>query len=112
MKNVARDFPVFRGVAVAERWAGLIDVTPDAVPVISGIDALPGLFVATGFSGHGCGIGPRSEEHTSELQSLMRISYAVFCWIKNKKTQIKKNKGSHTTKKIQQKKVKHINEGV
>src|SRR3546814_10234173 len=25
----------------------------------------------------------RSEEHTSELQSLMRISYAVFCWKKN-----------------------------
>src|SRR3546814_3564723 len=25
------------------------------------------------------GLGPRSEEHTSELQSLMRISYAVFC---------------------------------
>src|SRR3546814_209207 len=30
--------------------------------------------------------GPRSEEHTSELQSLMRISYAVFCW-KKKTTQ-------------------------
>src|SRR3546814_6359762 len=28
----------------------------------------------------------RSEEHTSELQSLMRISYAVFCMKKNKKT--------------------------
>src|SRR3546814_4413606 len=28
----------------------------------------------------------RSEEHTSELQSLMRISYAVFCLIKKKKT--------------------------
>src|SRR3546814_5045470 len=26
-----------------------------------------------------CGSGSRSEEHTSELQSLMRISYAVFC---------------------------------
>src|SRR3546814_1316705 len=26
----------------------------------------------------------RSEEHTSELQSLMRISYAVFCWKKKK----------------------------
>src|SRR3546814_3859011 len=26
-----------------------------------------------------CGYGDRSEEHTSELQSLMRISYAVFC---------------------------------
>src|SRR3546814_9236927 len=30
--------------------------------------------------------GPRSEEHTSELQSLMRISYAVFC-LKKKKAQ-------------------------
>src|SRR3546814_4296838 len=32
-------------------------------------------------------IGPRSEEHTSELQSLMRISYAVFC-LKKKKSHI------------------------
>src|SRR3546814_10538396 len=32
----------------------------------------------------------RSEEHTSELQSLMRISYAVFC-LKNKKTKIQRN---------------------
>src|SRR3546814_2675323 len=29
-------------------------------------------------------VGPRSEEHTSELQSLMRISYAVFCLKKKK----------------------------
>src|SRR3546814_8366913 len=33
----------------------------------------------------GHGRDPRSEEHTSELQSLMRISYAVFC-LKKKKT--------------------------
>src|SRR3546814_8558068 len=32
---------------------------------------------------------PRSEEHTSELQSLMRISYAVFCLIKKKKNKNK-----------------------
>src|SRR3546814_5053425 len=32
----------------------------------------------------------RSEEHTSELQSLMRISYAVFCLKKKKKTRITK----------------------
>src|SRR3546814_3199651 len=36
---------------------------------------------------------PRSEEHTSELQSLMRSSYAVFC-LKKKKT---KQSHSHTT---------------
>src|SRR3546814_6774873 len=35
--------------------------------------------------------GVRSEEHTSELQSLMRISYAVFC-LKKKKQQYKHNK--------------------
>src|SRR3546814_5301645 len=37
---------------------------------------------------------PRSEEHTSELQSLMRISYAVFC-LKKKKN--KTNKRAHQT---------------
>src|SRR3546814_6823449 len=35
-------------------------------------------------------IAGRSEEHTSELQSLMSISYAVFCLKKKKKTNIKK----------------------
>src|SRR3546814_9367213 len=34
----------------------------------------------------GAAQGGRSEEHTSELQSLMRISYAVFCLQKKKKT--------------------------
>src|SRR3546814_9744175 len=33
------------------------------------------------------GVGARSEEHTSELQSLMRISYAVFCLKKKTQTQ-------------------------
>src|SRR3546814_10373518 len=34
-------------------------------------------------AGHGRVLRPRSEEHTSELQSLMRISYVVFCLSKN-----------------------------
>src|SRR3546814_9837022 len=34
------------------------------------------------------GVLPRSEEHTSELQSLMRISYAVFCLKKKKNKQL------------------------
>src|SRR3546814_9918521 len=36
----------------------------------------------------------RSEEHTSELQSLMRISYAVFC-LKKKKTSSEKNQSAN-----------------
>src|SRR3546814_5219500 len=43
--------------------------------------------IAPGAShGDRVGVRPRSEEHTSELQSLMRISYAVFC-LKKKKQQ-------------------------
>src|SRR3546814_8180474 len=38
-----------------------------------------------------CRFAVRSEEHTSELQSLMRISYAVFC-LKKKKQKHKENK--------------------
>src|SRR3546814_2141607 len=44
-----------------------------SVVVFLGIEALPGDFAE------------RSEEHTSELQSLMRISYAVFCLKKKNK---------------------------
>src|SRR3546814_3286690 len=39
--------------------------------------------------------GVRSEEHTSELQSLMRISYAVFCLKKKKKNKINQSENRH-----------------
>jgi glycine/D-amino acid oxidase-like deaminating enzyme len=51
-------FPAFASVQVAERWGGMIDATPDAVPVISSIEKLPGLYLSAGYSGHGFGIGP------------------------------------------------------
>src|SRR3546814_2351556 len=43
------------------------------------------------------GVG-RSEEHTSELQSLMRISYAVFCLKKKKNNVSPQQKGKHNKK--------------
>src|SRR3546814_7646429 len=43
------------------------------------------------FEGPAAGEVDRSEEHTSELQSLMRISYAVFCLKKKRKTQLQTN---------------------
>src|SRR3546814_9803064 len=42
-------------------------------------------------------LAARSEEHTSELQSLMRISYAVFCLKKKTKTTHNKPTKAHTT---------------
>jgi len=51
-------FPVFRQTRIAQSWGGYIDVTPDAMPVMAPVDQAPGLFLASGFSGHGFGIGP------------------------------------------------------
>jgi glycine/D-amino acid oxidase-like deaminating enzyme len=45
-------------VPLVKSWAGEIDVMPDALPVIDTPTQAPGLIVATGFSGHGFGLGP------------------------------------------------------
>ena len=58
LSRAAAVFPVFSEAKMAQAWAGLIDVTPDAIPVISPVDSVPGFHIATGFSGHGFGIGP------------------------------------------------------
>jgi glycine/D-amino acid oxidase-like deaminating enzyme len=65
--NITASFPVFKNMTVAQSWAGYIDVTPDAIPVISGVDELPGFFIATGFSGHGFGIGPGAGRLIAEM---------------------------------------------
>jgi glycine/D-amino acid oxidase-like deaminating enzyme len=60
-------YPAFRGVRIVQEWGGYIDVTPDVIPYISAIGDLPGLIVATGFSGHGFGIGPAAGQLAAEL---------------------------------------------
>ena len=62
-----RVLPQFREVRIAERWAGVIDVTPDVVPVIGPVDAIPGLLAVTGFSGHGFGLGPGAARLAAEI---------------------------------------------
>ncbi len=66
---VAAAFPAFRDMRVAESWGGVIDVTPDAIPVISAVDTVPGFFIATGFTGHGFGIGPGAGRLMADLVS-------------------------------------------
>lgn len=65
--NIRKIFPVFDEIVVNERMGAWIDVTPDAIPVISGVDALPGFHIATGFSGHGFGIAPAAGELMASL---------------------------------------------
>ncbi len=56
--NLLAVFPQLEGIEIAESWAGMIEATPDAIPVIDEADTYAGFFIATGFSGHGFGIGP------------------------------------------------------
>ena len=58
MDRLPRRAPWLHEAGIAEIWAGMIDVTPDAVPYICETPALEGLFIGTGMSGHGFGIGP------------------------------------------------------
>src|SRR3546814_7921418 len=75
------------------RWDASVDLAGKRVGVIgtgaSAIQVVPGIVDRvehlTVFQRSPPWIVPRSEEHTSELQSLMRISYAVFCLKKKKK---------------------------
>ena len=66
-ESAQRLYPFFRRAAVAESWGGAVDVTPDALAVISAIDQVPGLFVSTGFSGGGFGAAPGAGKLVSEL---------------------------------------------
>jgi glycine/D-amino acid oxidase-like deaminating enzyme len=65
--TLSRSFPAFAQMQVAASWGGLIDVTPDAVPVIGEVPAIPGFFLSTGYSGHGFGIGPGAGRLTADL---------------------------------------------
>ena len=67
LKSVQKSLPAFQNAEIAERWAGVIDVTPDVVPVISPVDNIPGFFMATGFSGHGFGLGPGAGKLMAQL---------------------------------------------
>lgn len=51
-------FPQLGPVPIARSWAGMIDAMPDVVPIVDGVAAIPGLFIGTGMSAHGFGIGP------------------------------------------------------
>src|SRR3546814_1075787 len=99
---------LFRSELRHERARGLVDLL--GVDTRDGERVLPLVLV-----GRARADLERSEEHTSELQSLMRISYAVFCLKKkktlraNKKISYLKAQAAFTYKSIAFKHILHIN---
>lgn len=58
LDNVRGTFPELEGLEIDHAWGAYVDCTPDAVPVVSEIDPVRGLYLAAGCSGHGFGLGP------------------------------------------------------
>ena len=58
MRAAGRAYPQLRDAPAVEDWGGMIDVTPDEVPLIGPVAGLEGLTLAAGLSGHGFGFGP------------------------------------------------------
>jgi sarcosine oxidase subunit beta len=67
VERVGRFLPVVAATPIEQTWGGLIDQTPDGLPVIDAPDAIEGLVVAAGFSGHGFCLGPVSGELCADL---------------------------------------------
>lgn len=61
--------PPLEEARIANTWAGYIDSTPDGVPGIGELPAVPGFILAAGFSGHGFGIGPGAGHLIADLVS-------------------------------------------
>ncbi len=57
-KSLDSLFPQLADTEIVETWAGIVETTPDVIPVIDEADTIPGFHFATGFCGHGFGIGP------------------------------------------------------
>lgn len=67
LSKLGEHYPALAGLKVAHSWGGLIDSTPDGIPVISAIDSVPGLYLSTGYTGHGFGIGPAAGRLAADL---------------------------------------------
>lgn len=69
MNNLIQAWPEFANAEIENTWAGVIDITPDSNPVISRVEQLPGLVLATGFSGHGFGTSPAAGHLAADIIS-------------------------------------------
>lgn len=67
LKALKEFFPTLKDAEVIERWGGVLDATPDYLPVIDSIDSIPGLYVNTGHAGMGFSLGPGGGRLMAEI---------------------------------------------
>ena len=80
ISSVSLILPFVSQTPICRIWGGLLDLTPDALPVLDSVPNVDGLYVAAGFSGHGFGIAPAVGEMMGNkiLGKKMSISLDAF----------------------------------
>jgi glycine/D-amino acid oxidase-like deaminating enzyme len=85
LQRLVERFPELAEVKINDIWAGMIDATPDAVPIVDKVPNYNGLWLATGFSGHGFGIGPAMGriladqlQHKNPIHDMQRFRFSRF----------------------------------
>ena len=68
-------FPKIEQPKILSSWAGMIDAMPDVVPIVDYVPTINGLFIATGMSGHGFGIGPGFGNIIASMMTGKNIEY-------------------------------------
>ena len=66
-RTAVRRLPALAEAGIAHAWAGLYEMTPDAMPIIGPAHAVDGLFVVAGFSGHGFQHSPAAGRILAEM---------------------------------------------
>ena len=66
-RGILKYFPGLAETKIVRAWTGWIDPCVDGIPVMSNVEEAEGLYLATGFSGHGFGIAPAAGYHLSQM---------------------------------------------
>ena len=80
ISSVSAILPLVLQTPISRIWGGLLDLTPDALPILDQVPRIGGLYIAAGFSGHGFGIAPAVGEvmATKILGGKTNISLSSF----------------------------------
>jgi glycine/D-amino acid oxidase-like deaminating enzyme len=74
LQRVQKVIPAFRDASFMTAWGGVIDLTPDALPILGPVENVRDLYVALGFTGQGFGLGPVVGQLMADLISSTRPS--------------------------------------
>jgi glycine/D-amino acid oxidase-like deaminating enzyme len=88
-----RLFPQLSGSQVVQRWAGLMDFTPDRIPIVDRVPGVAGAWFVGGLSGHGMPFGMLIGQMLAEAVQTGRAPEALWPFQLNRKT-LKNSSGS------------------